>query len=45
MPVFMDLVSGYWLFEEVAEDRSHGTWHAPDQGGRRRWESGCSTCQ
>ena len=28
MPVFMDLVSGYLLFEEVAEDRSYDTWHA-----------------
>jgi hypothetical protein len=26
--VFMDLVSGYLLFEEVAEDRSYDTWHA-----------------
>jgi hypothetical protein len=28
MLVFMDLVSGYLLFEEVAEDRSYDTWHA-----------------
>jgi hypothetical protein len=26
MLVFMDLVSGYLLFEEVAEDRSYDTW-------------------
>ena len=28
MLVFMDLVSGYLLFEEVAEERSYDTWHA-----------------
>ncbi len=28
MLVFMDLASGYLLFEEVAEDRSYDTWHA-----------------
>ena len=28
MLVFMDLVSGSLLFEEVAEDRSYDTWHA-----------------
>src|SRR5215475_14061723 len=28
MLVFMDLISGYLLFEEVAEDRSYDTWHA-----------------
>jgi hypothetical protein len=28
MLVFMDLVSGYLVFEEVAEDRSYDTWHA-----------------
>jgi len=28
MLVFIDLVSGYLLFEEVAEDRSYDTWHA-----------------
>jgi hypothetical protein len=28
MLVFMDLVSGYLVFEEVAEDRSYATWHA-----------------
>ena len=28
MLVFMDLVSGYLLFEEVAEDRTYDTWHA-----------------
>ena len=28
MLVFMDLVSGYLLFEEVVEDRSYDTWHA-----------------
>ena len=28
MLVFMDLVSGYLLFEEVAEDRSYDTWQA-----------------
>jgi hypothetical protein len=28
MLVFMDLVSGYLLFEEVAEDRSYDTWYA-----------------
>ena len=28
MLVFMDLVSGYLLFEEVAEDRSYDPWHA-----------------
>jgi len=28
MVVFIDLVSGYLLFEEVAEDRSYDTWHA-----------------
>ena len=28
MLVFMDLVSGYLLFEEVAEDRRSDTWHA-----------------
>lgn len=27
MLVFMDLVSGYLVFEEVAEDRSYATWH------------------
>jgi len=27
MLVFMDLVSGYLLFEEVAQDRTYGTWH------------------
>jgi IclR helix-turn-helix domain len=27
MLVFMDLVSGYLLFEEVAEDRPYDTWH------------------
>jgi len=27
MLVFMDLVSGYLLFEEVAEDRTYDTWH------------------
>jgi len=27
MLVCMDLVSGYLLFEEVAEDRSYDTWH------------------
>jgi Family of unknown function (DUF6399)/IclR helix-turn-helix domain len=27
MLVFMDLVSGYLVFEEVAEDRSYDTWH------------------
>lgn len=27
MLVFMDLVSGYLLFEEVAENRSYDTWH------------------
>src|SRR6266436_4150855 len=27
MLVFMDLVSGYLLFEEVAEERSYDTWH------------------
>ena len=26
--VCMDLVSGYLLFEEVAEDRTYATWHA-----------------
>jgi hypothetical protein len=25
--VFMDLVSGYLVFEEVAEERSYDTWH------------------
>jgi hypothetical protein len=28
MLVFMDLVSGYVLFEEVAEDRTYTTWYA-----------------
>jgi hypothetical protein len=28
MLVFMDLVSGYLLFEEVAEDRTYTTWYA-----------------
>jgi hypothetical protein len=28
MLVFMDLVSGYLVFEEVAEERSYDTWHA-----------------
>ena len=28
MLVFMDLVSGYLLFEAVAEDRTYATWHA-----------------
>src|SRR3989441_2618312 len=28
MLVFMDLVSGYILFEEVAEDRTYTTWYA-----------------
>src|SRR5438552_13620011 len=28
MLVFMDLVSGYLLFEEVAENRSYDTWYA-----------------
>ena len=28
MLVFMDLVSGYLVCEEVAEDRSYETWHA-----------------
>src|SRR2546427_12216329 len=28
MLVFMDLVSGYLLFEEVAEDRTYPTWYA-----------------
>ena len=28
MLVFMDLVSGYLLFEEVAEDRTYDTWYA-----------------
>ncbi len=28
MLVFMDLVSGYLLFEEVAEDRTYSTWQA-----------------
>ena len=28
MLVCMDLVSGYLLFEEVAEERSYDTWHA-----------------
>lgn len=28
MLVCMDLVSGYWLFEEVAEDRTYTTWYA-----------------
>jgi len=28
MLVFMDLVSGYLLFEEVAEDRTSTTWYA-----------------
>ena len=28
MLVFMDLVSGYLLCEEVAEDRTYATWHA-----------------
>jgi hypothetical protein len=27
MLVFMDLVSGYILFEEVADDRTYETWH------------------
>jgi hypothetical protein len=27
MLVFMDLVSGYLVFEEVAEERSYDTWH------------------
>ena len=27
MSVFMDLVSGYLVFEEVAEDRTYDTWH------------------
>lgn len=27
MLVFMDLVSGYLLFEEVAPDRTYATWH------------------
>src|SRR5713101_2016475 len=27
MLVFIDLVSGYLLFEEVAEDRTYATWH------------------
>jgi len=27
MLVFMDLVSGYLVFEEVAEDRTYDTWH------------------
>jgi hypothetical protein len=28
MRVFMDLVSGYLLFEELAEDRTYATWQA-----------------
>jgi hypothetical protein len=28
MLVFMDLISGYLLFEEVAEDRTYATWYA-----------------
>src|SRR2546427_5566076 len=28
MLVFMDLVSGYLLFEEIAEDRTYSTWDA-----------------
>lgn len=28
MLVFMDLASGYLLFEESAEDRTYATWHA-----------------
>ena len=28
MLVFMDLVSGYLLFEEIAEDRTYATWYA-----------------
>lgn len=28
MLVFMDLVSGYLVFEEVAEDRTYDTWYA-----------------
>ncbi len=28
MLVFMDLVSGYLVFEEVAEDRTYATWYA-----------------
>jgi Family of unknown function (DUF6399)/IclR helix-turn-helix domain len=28
MLVFMDLVSGYLLFEEVAQDRTYDTWHS-----------------
>ena len=28
MLVFMDLVSGYLVFEEVAQDRTYATWHA-----------------
>lgn len=31
MLVFMDLVSGYLLCEEVAEDRSYDTWHTLGQ--------------
>src|SRR6266446_8741853 len=32
MLVCMDLVSGYLLFEEVAEDRSYDPWYALVQG-------------
>lgn len=28
MLVFMDLISGYLVFEEVAEDRTYATWYA-----------------
>jgi len=43
MLVFMDLVSGYLLCEEVAEDRTYTTWHALVEARLERWESGWCT--
>src|SRR6266567_7955782 len=40
MLVFMDLVSGYLLFEEVAEDRTYDTWHILVASRLKRLRSG-----
>ncbi len=40
MLVFMDLVSGYLLFEEVAEDRTYDTWHILVAARLKRLRSG-----
>jgi uncharacterized protein DUF6399/winged helix-turn-helix DNA-binding protein len=40
MLVFMDLVSGSLLCEEVAEDRTYDTWHILVAARLKRWRSG-----